>query len=373
MKRLFLSFVSIFMTLILLAGCAQSAATITSATSEKSDNQTDTTAVSQTTEQTMDPADLPVLRVAVIPVVSSLPIQYIIDKNWDIENGFKIEKVVFSSGAPMGEALVSNLWDIGIMSAAGVFATANYDAMCIADTSDSIGYRGIGVFARPDSDIAAVKGSNPTYPNLYGDANTVKGKTILCPTGTLSQLQVTKWLEKIGLKDTDVNLVHMEYAQAYQAFISGQGDMVALNPPFCFSILNDGMIDVAPAEELEIKLNDMVFANKKTIEDNKTIITKCIELIYKAGGELEADQTMKEAALGSWYKINGSEVAPEILKSEAKKKLYTLEDIAAMESSVGSTLLTTADFFASVGKIETDKLPVIKSNINDEIIKGLLG
>lgn len=316
--------------------------------------------------------DLQELRVAVIPVISSLPIQYIVDQGWDVENGFKIEKVVFSSGAPMGEALVSDLWDIGIMSAAGVFASANYDAMCIADTSDSIGESGIGVFARPDDSIVKVQGSNPTYPNVYGDADTVKGKTILCPTGTISQMQVFKWLEKIGLTEKDVNIVHMEYAQAYQAFLSGQGDLVALNPPFCFDILGEGMIDVAPVEDLNVKLHDMVFANKKTFDEKEDVILKCIELIYKAGEELESNQQKKMEALKNWYEINGSEVDESTVKLEAEKKLFSLADIEQMEIKVGETLMTTSEFFAEIGKIESDKLSVVESNINDEVISTLL-
>lgn len=315
---------------------------------------------------------LPVLRVAVIPVVSSLPIQYITDMGWDVENGFRIEKVVFSSGAPMGEALVSNLWDIGIMSAAGVFAAANYDAMCIADTSDSIGYRGIGIFARPNSPVAAVQGAVPAYPALYGDAASVRGKTILCPTGTLSQMQVGKWLEQLGLKETDVSRVHMEYAQAYQAFLSGQGDLVALNPPFCFTILDSGVVDVAPTDVLGVKLHDMVFANKRTYSANREIIKKCLELIYRAGEELDADPAKKIAALDNWYKVNGSTVAPDVLAMEAGKKLFTLTDIRGMNGQIGGTLVSTAEFFASLGNIEADKLPVVRSNINDELIRELL-
>lgn len=312
------------------------------------------------------------LRVAVIPVLSSLPIQYMIDQGWDVENGFKIEKVVFSSGAPMGEALVSDLWDIGIMSAAGVFAAANYDAMCIADTSDSLGERGVGIFARPDSDIVQVKGANPTYPELYGDADVVKGKTILCPAGTISQMHVFKWLEKIGLTPADVNIVHMEFAQAYQAFLSGQGDLAALNPPFCFEILSEGMIDVAPIEALDVKLHDMVFANKKTFDEKQDVIQKCIELIYRAGEELEADAGKKAEALKNWYQINGSEVTDETIELEIKKKLFTEADIEVMDVKVGETLIELSEFFAEIGNIESEKLPIIEENVNDQVVNDLL-
>lgn len=365
-KKLIAMLMCLTMTVGMLAGCGSS--------EPKAEQSAEKTEAADESESKKVTGELQELRVAVIPVMSSLPVQYIIDQGWDVENGFKIEKVVFSSGAPMGEALVSNLWDVGIMSAAGVFTAANYDGLCIADTSDSIGKNGVGIFARPDSEVVQVKGSNPTYPNLYGDAESVKGKTILCPTGTLSQMHVSKWLEKIGLTESDVKLVHMEFAQAYQAFLSGQGDLVALNTPFCFDIYGEceGVIDVADSTELEVELYDMIFANKKTYDDKYDAIKRFIYLVYEAGSELEADPELKIEKLKEWYSLNGSEIDDLTVEKEATKKLFTLDDIANMEQKVGKTLITTAEFYAECGKIESDKLPVVQENINDEIVKELL-
>jgi len=367
MKKPICIVLAVIMALTLLVGCSSSSS---SSKDSVSDGNSGSTQSSETGNEKAEEKDLPVLRTAVIPVVSCIAVPYIIEKGWDVENGFKIETSVFSSGAPMSEALAADLWDVGIMSAAGVFATANYDAMCIADVSDSIGERGIGVFVRPDSPIAQVKGSNPTYPTLYGDVDTVKGKTILFPQGTLSQLQVTKWLEKIGLKGSDVNMVHMEFAQAYQAFMSGQGDIVALNPPFCFNAADEGMIEVAPVEDLDIALNDMVFANKKTYESKKEIIKKFLELVYRANEDFSNDQKLKEETLSNWYKVNGSEVEADVISREATKRSFTIEDIKNIET--GSTLIDTAEFFASIGKLEMSKLPTIKENINDELVKEIV-
>lgn|GEM_PF-5501465 len=120
MKRVIVLLLTMVLSVGVLAGCGG-----------KSDTGNAGDSASKTTQGESEESEvLEVLRVAVIPVISSLPIQYIVDQGWDVENGFKIEKVVFSSGAPMGEALVSDLWDIGIMSAAGVFTTANYNGIC---------------------------------------------------------------------------------------------------------------------------------------------------------------------------------------------------------------------------------------------------
>jgi len=101
--------------------------------------------------------------------------------------------------------------------------------------------------------------------------------------------------------------------------------LAALNSPFCFNILEEGMIDVAPAEELDVKLNDMVFANKKTFDKKYDAIRKCIELIFQAGEELEANPQSKLDALKQWYTVNGSEVEEATLNWKLRKNYFQLK------------------------------------------------
>ena len=59
---------------------------------------------------------------------------------------------------------------------------ANYDMMIIGEVLESTD--GLGVFVRPDSPIAQATGYNPSYPNVLGSPETVKGITMLLPIGT---------------------------------------------------------------------------------------------------------------------------------------------------------------------------------------------
>ena len=47
---------------------------------------------------------------------------------------------------------------------------------------------------RPDSPLLDTKGANKGYPNLYGKADDVRGKTIICPASSSAQYLLTKWL-----------------------------------------------------------------------------------------------------------------------------------------------------------------------------------
>ena len=258
--------------------------------------------------------DLPVLRVAMMPFITSLPTEYIKKNKLDEKAGFKMETVMFATGAPMNEALAADLWDVGAMGAAAVTGVANYDMMIIGEVLESTD--GLGVFVKPDSAIAGAKGYNPSYPNVLGSPETVKGATILLPIGTAQHFTTLKWLEKLGLGITDVNIVNMDTAQAYQALQAGQADAVALNVPTFFDAINDGMVQVGNLADLGTKYVDMVTANKKSLEEKPELIQKYMDLVVEACAALNADQDMATQLMMDFLKEAGAESTEESVKSD---------------------------------------------------------
>ncbi|HJG27259.1 MAG TPA: ABC transporter substrate-binding protein, partial [Subdoligranulum variabile] len=162
-----------------------------------------------TTAESTDAGDLPVLKVAVMPFLNSLPIEYMVENKLDEANGFKIETVYFSNGGAMNEALAADQWEVGTLSAAAVNSLAIYGAYCIADIGHSEG--GLYTLVNADSPIAQAKGTNPSYPDVLGSPETVKGAVIATSTGTISHLNVNKWLEVLGLTPDDVQIVSMDF------------------------------------------------------------------------------------------------------------------------------------------------------------------
>lgn len=114
------------------------------------------------TDSKSDSAELPTLRVAAMPFITSLPTYYIQQNNLGEKYGFKMDVTMFATGAPMNEALAADLWDVGAMGAAAVTGVANYDEMIIGEVLESVD--GLGVFVKPDSPIATDEGYNPSYP-----------------------------------------------------------------------------------------------------------------------------------------------------------------------------------------------------------------
>lgn len=314
--------------------------------------------------------ELPVLRVAMMPYITSLPAQYIKVNKLDEKAGFKMETTMFASGAPMNEALAADLWDVGAMGAAAVTGVANYDMMIIGEVLES--QDGLGVFTKPDRKMAQVKGFNPTFPNAYGDPDSVKGSTILLPIGTAQHFTTLKWLEKIGVKPEEVNIVNMDTAQAYQALQADQCDAVALNVPTFFEAVDDKMVQVGNLADLGTKYVDMVTGNRKSLETKSDLIQKYMELAVQACEDLQADQEMAVDLMMDFLKEAGAETPEASIRSDLERvKFVGAKDWENRE--LGKFAKELGEFYIGVGQLEADLMKKFETNIDDTYIKHVVG
>lgn len=310
--------------------------------------------------------DLPVLRVAMMPFITSLPTEYIIENELDIKNGFKIDATMFSTGAPMNEAVAADLWDVGAMGAAAVTGVANYNMMIIGEVLESLD--GLGVFVSPDHPAASVKGFNPSFPNVYGDPETVKGSTILLPIGTAQHFTTLKWLEKIGLKQEDVSIVNMDTVQAYQALKADQADMAALNVPTFFDAIDDGMVQLGNLADLGTRYVDMVVANPKSVENKSELIQKYIDLIEEANAALNADTEMAADLMMNFLKKNAVEQERSSVVSDLERVNF-IEKEAWEERELGLFAKELGEFYIAQGQIEPELLEKFETAIDSKFVK----
>lgn len=317
-----------------------------------------------------DNTDLPALKVAVMPFANSVPVVYMVQNGLDTANGFKIEMVNFSGGGTMNEALAADEWEIGTLSAAAVNSLAIYGAYCVADIAHSEG--GLCTFCSADSPIAQVKGSNPSYPELYGDAETVKGITIAANTGTISHLNAIKWLEALGLTVDDVNLVSMDFSASYQALITGNCDVAALNPPSSYEAEEEGYVITSSLSALNIPQFDSIVCSAKTYNERPEIVEKYIKAFFEATDALQADTDMAAQLLLDWYTENGTESSLEACKKEVETRPYVTSE-EAKEIKVGESVIITGEFWVSQGLLEENKYPELATHIDDSLIKKALG
>lgn len=367
MKKLVSMILGISMAASLLAGCGADPSANSSA--GKADASAESAGGAS---EKSGSEDMPVLRVAVMPLITSLPVKYVMENGLDTERGFKIEPLMFSTGAPMNEALGADLWDVATIGVAAVTSVSAYGGVLVGDLLEASD--GIGLYVRPDSPIAQVSGVNPDYPELLGNAETVKGSSFILDIGTIKHLNELKYLEAIGLSNTDVNTINMDTAQGYQAFLAGEGDIVGLMPPFSFMAEDEnGWINIGGLKELGIPVVDMMIANGKSLENQDTadLVVKFMDAVYEANAALNADSDMAEELLAQYYKENASEVdEANIAQDVARVHFLTKEDMG--ERTNGEFLKVMAEFMNGIGTVENDKMSLFETNITNVYLDQVL-
>jgi ABC-type nitrate/sulfonate/bicarbonate transport system substrate-binding protein len=319
-------------------------------------------------KETETPVEKEKLIVQTMATFNGVLCMYIRDKGWPEEAGLDIEYQTYASGAPANEALAAGLWDVGFQGAAYVFGVINNDAKIIGNYEDT---GGDTLFVRKDSPILGVKGYNPTYPDIYGDPETVKGATILYAAGTSLHQLVLEYLEKVGLSTDDVNLVPMDYQTGLQTFVLGEGDIVALPTPWSLTVEKEyGWKEIANLRNFTTSMGDVI-ASKDAYENKRDALIKYMKLVYRAADELEADHDLKAQQIMKWYAECGKETTEETAKQEAEMRVFITSD-KQKSLDYGSSESKIADFFALIGKIEPDQAEMFKANVVDDIWKEAL-
>ena len=113
--------------------------------------------------------------------------------------GLAVDFTVYANGPAQNEALGANEWDVATMgSPPAIMANIAYDAKIIAFVLMEASTE---FWVRPDSDIAQISGQVEGYPTILGNADTWRGKTILCPVATTSHFILLTLLELMGLTE----------------------------------------------------------------------------------------------------------------------------------------------------------------------------
>lgn len=310
---------------------------------------------------------LPVIRVAVMPFYISSPIGYIMDNGLDVANGFKIEPIMFPTGGPMNEAIASDAYDVATIGGAFVFGVANFRAHVIASHINGTG--GNEIWAKAGTPLAGVKGYNPAYPDVLGSPETVKGLKIVQNTGTTAQLAITNWLDAIGVAEKNVNIIHMDFAQSFQAFKANSADVAALVSPYCFQT-DETMVKVADLKQLGVQLYEEITLTDKAYKNPEItkVIPSFLRVLFEVNDKLEADKELKFNTVKKWYNDNGGSATDANIQAECDLKPFvTTEEIKNMK--LGEYEALYAEFMVSQDKLAKDKVEVVRANTTDEFLK----
>lgn len=179
---------------------------------------------------------------------TSLYLYYARDMGLFEDAGLDVEVVTLASGPAINEAMTAGELDIACSGMASVYILGTGRFTYVFDTTINSG--GQSMYARADSDI--VKAGNYNGTNLIGSPDTVKGATMIGLFASTAQYNAIAYAEAMGLTAEDVNLVNMDHAQGYQAFISGEGDILSTTPPY------SSMLDADPNYVMVADMPDLM-------------------------------------------------------------------------------------------------------------------
>lgn len=280
--------------------------------------------------------------------------------------GLDVKIEVFATGAPINEAMAAESLDIAVSGMASVYNLATGMYTYIGDGTITTG--GDGIYARPDSPIALAEKDER---GLVKDAELLKGVQILGPLATVSHYQATKYMEAVGLTANDYNMVAMDYAQAYQAFVAGEGDLIAATIPYSTQLENAGYVKVCDTSTISDKpIIDTVYVQNKVAEERRDDVELFLECYYKACEDLMNDPEMRKELSLQWYTDEGINTSEEDIEREVEiKSYYSLEEIEPEE--IGWFMVDLGKFYAGQGMVAEEDIPKIEASIDSSFIQNV--
>lgn len=270
---------------------------------------------------------LPTVRTAWLAEHEAFAAWYARERKWDVENGISLELVLF----PTGKNLVDNMRAAdcvigGCGGAAAVFGLLDKRVYVIGVASDETDAN--AVYVRPDSPLLAVRGGNPSYPALYGDAAAMRGKTVLAPLGTSAHQLLYFWLERLGTSDADTIVIDTKPEEALKAFMGGMGDAVALWAPDTYRAEALGLRRAATGRDCGITQPILLIADRKAADADPASVTAFMKTYLKA---VEAVSAMPEEELVPLYRrfmrdFAGRDISGEEARSDLKSHRFLSGD-----------------------------------------------
>lgn len=296
---------------------------------------------------------------------------YAKERGWDKEEGLDMELLYFESGMEILEALPAKQWTMGgIGGVPHIFGALRYDAQLIGLGNNESFLN--AVFARPNSPMAKVKGSVSGFPEVYGQAKDIKGKTFLVTTVSSAHYAMSNYLKVFGLKDSDVVVKQMDQASIIAAFEAGIGDFACLWAPYTYTAEAKGWIEVGNVNTCGAAIPITFIGSKEYIEKNPEVTAKFLRIMFRSINKLNEEgatdaniklfQRMYKEWAGMEYTYADAKKDIEMHPVWPLKKQLKLFDDSAGESEVQRWERGIAEFLHANGRLKKSEL--------DKVIAG---
>jgi ABC-type nitrate/sulfonate/bicarbonate transport system substrate-binding protein len=244
---------------------------------------------------------------------------YAKEKGWDKEEGLDFQLLYFESGMQELEALPAKQWVLGGTGGVPhVMGALRYGAYCIG-IGDNEAFLN-AVFVRPNSPVAKEKGKIPGFPNVYGQAKDLKGKTFLVTTVSSAHYAMSSYLKVFGLKDSDVVVKQMDQASIVAAFESGIGDFACLWAPYTYTAEANGWIQAANVNDCKAALPITFIGDKDYCDKHPEVVAKFLRVMFRGINKI-ADEGATDANIKLFQKMYKDWAGMEYTYDQAKKDI----------------------------------------------------
>ncbi len=303
---------------------------------------------------------------------TSLYLYYARDLGLFEEAGLDVEIVSLSNGPALNEALNAGEIEAAANGMAAVYVLPTENFYYVGDTT--INFGGQAMYGRTDSEIVKA-GAYQDTPYI-GSPETINGKSLLGLGAGPQQFIAYAYAENLGLTSEDIEFVAMDHAQAYEAFITGQGDLLATTPPYSNVLASDPNYTMV-ADYIDLAggpLIDSFIVSKEIADQYPDDVVAILNCCYEAMDRLANDEDARAKYAMELYKNEGGTTySEEDMASELKNVTYwTWESLADPEYPYGNTMKVMGDFLMKEGLVEEGSMPQIEASLNHDFIDRLL-
>ncbi|MGN0157658.1 MAG: ABC transporter substrate-binding protein [Brotaphodocola sp.] len=303
---------------------------------------------------------------------TSLYLYYARDLGLFEEAGLDVEVVTLANGPALNEALNAGEIEAAANGMAAVYVLPTENFYYVGDAT--INFGGQAMYGRTDSDIVKAGAYNGT-PYL-GSPETVNGISILGLGAGPQQYIAYAYAQNMGLSSEDIEFVAMDHAQAYEAYITGQGDLLATTPPYSNTLEADSDYTlVADYKDLAGgPLVDSLIVTKELADQYPDDVVAILNCCYEAMDRLAKDDDARaKYAIDLYKNEGGTTYTDEDMASEIKNvTFWTWESLENPEYPFGNTMKVMGDFLMDQGLIEEGSMPQIEAALNHDFVDRLI-
>ncbi len=221
-------------------------------------------------------------------------------KGWFKEAGLDIELTNFDTGAPLFEAMGAGKLDIGMSGSTPPITIAS---------SNVVPTYFMGTHAESTNLFTIISRKAITTPA------DVKGKIALTAKGSVNHYFLDLMLDKYGLSEKDITLIHMEQVDAVTAFVANQGDFASLGTAFWPQIMSKspdtkvlftgGDLAGPGGKPMQARLMEVMTVQKEFADKNTDAVARYLDVLTNRIHGYFNDASTKTSAhteLADWLK-----------------------------------------------------------------------